>query len=479
MLLGLAAFSAMGSYSQQLASGEVRGNELDSGGKGRTALVSVFAAAALVVLKLGTGLLIGSLGLVSAGIESSGDVLAAVLTLFAVRLGGRPADANHPYGHRRAENLAALGEAAILIGGGIVVVIQAIGRLANGGQPFETHWYVFAVIAVALTVDLSRVLVSVRGASMYKSAALRSNAFHFAGDLAGSLAVLAGLVAVSAGFHQGDALAALLVAAIILLAAARLIVENARVLMDTMPAEAQARAHAAITDLGDDVELRRLRVRESGGTYFADAVVAVPPGQAVVEGHGIADRIEAAVRRALPDSEVVVHLEPRRYGLDLRDRAIAAALAEPLVRDMHDIAIYRHNGRQSVSLHLKMKADAPLADAHEAAERVEAALRAQPGVEDVHTHLEPLERPLEARDETSASDERERQRITELVLVRTGHPPRELRLLHTDGGLVVFVSVVAGPDSRLPKAHELASRLEDDIRDAQPHMTDVVVHTEP
>lgn len=101
-------------------------------GQHRTALMSVFAATALVALKLGAGLVTGSLGLISAGIESSGDVVAAVLTLFAIRLGGRPADTNHPYGHRRAENLAALGEAAILIGGGIIVVVEAIGRLTRG-----------------------------------------------------------------------------------------------------------------------------------------------------------------------------------------------------------------------------------------------------------------------------------------------------------------------------------------------------------
>src|ERR1700738_3068700 len=127
--------------------------ELESRGQRRTALVSVIAAAALVALKLGTGLVVGSLGLVSAGIESSGDVVAAVLTLLAVRLGGRPADADHPYGHRRAENLAALGEATILIGGGIVVVVEAIDRLSSRGRPFEAHWYVFAVIVVAFAGD--------------------------------------------------------------------------------------------------------------------------------------------------------------------------------------------------------------------------------------------------------------------------------------------------------------------------------------
>jgi cation diffusion facilitator family transporter len=439
----------------------------------------VFAAGALVALKLGTGLVSGSLGLTSAGIESSGDVVAAVLTVFAIRLGGRPADPEHPYGHRRAENQAALGEAAILVGGGIVVTVEAIKRLTGQGVQFQPHWFVFAVIGVALVVDASRVLVSLRAAARYRSAALRSNAFHFAGDMTGSVAVLVGLVAVRAGFEEGDTIAALIVAAIIFFAASRLIYENARVLMDTTPVEARARAHAAITELGDGVELRRLRVRESGGQYFADAVVAVPPGQTAVQGHEISNEIETAVRQSLPDSEVVVHLEPRREGLSLRDRVLAAALAEPLVRDVHDIAIYRHEGQVSVSLHLKMDADVPLADAHQAAERVERALSAAPGVDAVHTHLEPLERPLNARQARRLSDEAERQRISNLVIQRTGRPPRELRLLHADTGLVVFVSVAAATASCLPDAHELASRLEEEIRDGQPHMTDVVVHTEP
>src|SRR5271155_5983395 len=95
----------------------------------RTTLVSIAAAGLLVALKLGVGVATGSLGLISIGIESSGDVIAATLTFFAVRLGGRPADPEHPYGHRRAENLGALGESAILLGGGLLVGVDAIRRL--------------------------------------------------------------------------------------------------------------------------------------------------------------------------------------------------------------------------------------------------------------------------------------------------------------------------------------------------------------
>ncbi len=128
-------------------------------GQRRTTIVSILAATLQMVLMLGTGLVAGSLGLVSAGIESTGDVVAAVVTFFAVRLGARPADRSHPYGHRRAENLSALAEATILLGGGLIVVIEAIRRLSGGGS-LAARWYVFAVIGVAIALNVSRALVS-------------------------------------------------------------------------------------------------------------------------------------------------------------------------------------------------------------------------------------------------------------------------------------------------------------------------------
>lgn len=448
-------------------------------GEGRTALASILAATFLVALKLGTGLVTGSLGLVSAGIESCGDVVAATVTLFAVRLGARPADPGHPYGHRRAENLSALAEATILLAGGTIVVIEAIGRLSSGSVSFAARWYVFAVILVAIGVDLSRVLVSLRTARKYGSPALRSNAFHFAGDMAGSIAVLGGLIFVRAGFHAGDSVAALVVAAIIFAAAGRLIFENAQVLMDTAPAAAQATAREAIAALSPEIELDRLRLRESAGRYFADVVVAVPPGRAVIEGHAAADEVERAVEQALPNSDVVVHVEPRRRGLDLRDHVLAIALSEPDVIEAHDITIFEHSDQVSVSLHLKLPADSSLKAAHVVAERVEQAIRKLPRVIDVRTHLEPVEQPVATDPAASQEDRATVAEIGAIVRELTGREARDVRLLPTENGGVLFITLPVGPAASLAEAHRVASELEEVLRQRLPDIADVVVHTEP
>lgn len=445
----------------------------------RTTLVSVAAAALLVALKLSVGALTASLGLISSGIESSGDVIAAALTFFAVRLGGRPADPEHPYGHRRAENLGALGEAGILFAGGLLVAVEAVVHLIGTAKPPDIRWYQFAVIAIALIVDLSRMAISIRSARLYGSAALRSNALHFAGDIVGSLTVLVGLLAVRAGFMQGDSIAALLVAAIICAAATRLVVENANVLMDRTPIKAREAAERAIAALGPNIELSRLRLRESSGRYFADVVVTVPPGQAVVEGHQAANMIEAAVESTLPGSDVVVHVEPRRRGLDLRERVLAIAVAEPLVMEAHDITIFEQDGLVNVSLHLKFPADLNLQDAAEIARRVEAAIAARPEVAAVQTHLEPLERTLGARPPDTAADLHARREIDRLVHRRTGAQPRNVKLLSTDAGRVVFLTLGVEDAKSLTVAHRLAGELEDELRQQIPDIADVVIHTEP
>src|SRR6185437_5065020 len=246
----------------------------------------------------------------------------------------RPADRHHAYGHGKAENLAALAEAAFLALLSLVVAYAAIRRFGDPPE-LELAWWVFVVIGVVIVVDATRMLLSFRAARRYGSAALQSNAIHFGSDLAGSTAVLVGLLFAREGHPEGDAVAALFVAVLVILAAVRLMRGNVDVLMDSVPDEAEAAARAAIAQV-PGVELRRLRMRQAGNRQFADVVIGVPGGAAVGQGHAAADAVEEAIQDALPRSDVVVHVEPGDEQ-EVRDRAHTAALGVPGVREVHNV----------------------------------------------------------------------------------------------------------------------------------------------
>src|SRR3954452_8528286 len=181
-----------------------------AGARERTARLSVLAAVVLVAIKLTAGLFTGSLGLLAEAAHSGTDFVAALLTLFAVRVAVRPADREHHYGHGKAEHLAALGESAVLMLVSAFIVVESLRRLlsSGGGEPNVT-WWSLGVIAVVIVIDASRTLASSRAARRFESPALASNALHFASDLGGSVAVLVGLALVRAGEPDADAVAAL------------------------------------------------------------------------------------------------------------------------------------------------------------------------------------------------------------------------------------------------------------------------------
>jgi len=445
----------------------------------RTALVSVAAAIALIALKLGAGLASHSLGLISEALHSGTDLVAALLTFFAVGVAVRPADVAHQYGHGKAEHLSALAEAAILVVASFFIAWRAVTHLVGErAASVEARWYAFAVIGIVIIVDISRTVVLWRASRRYRSAALASNALHFASDLGGSIAVLVGLVLVHEGHKRADSAAALFVAVLVLLAAARLMKLNVDVLMDRAPADAQEAARAAIAGIDPPVTLQRLRMRQAGPRQFMDVVITVPPGAAVGQGHAAADRVEDALNSALPGSDVVVHVEPQEDEAAIRDRAHAAALGVPSVREVHNVSVLDVGGRTEVSLHLKLPGELTLEEAHEVANQVESAIAAAvPEVDSVQTHIEPLSEEVEGR--RMDDDRAERDVVLRIVREVTGEEPRELRFVRTDEGLLAYLTLGLDPSSQLAEAHARASEIEERIRRARPDIADVIVHTEP
>ena len=262
----------------------------------RIALASVAAAVVPIALKLVTGLATGSLGLLSEAAHSGTDLVAALLTLFAVGVAVRPADRSHPYGHGKAEHLAALAEASILVLISLLAA-AAVRRLVDGTSDVDATWYALVVIIVVIVIDASRAAVLHRSSRAYQSPAFAASALHFAGDLAGSTAVLLGLLARAQATGGRCDRGALRPRARVLVAAGRLIRRNVDVLMDQAPVDEDEAARRAIQALGPGVTLRRLRMRRAAGRHFADVVIGVPPGAAVGQGHAAADAVEQAVER--------------------------------------------------------------------------------------------------------------------------------------------------------------------------------------
>ncbi len=447
----------------------------------RTALVSVVAACCLIALKLAAGLSTNSLGLVSEAAHSGTDLIAALLTFFAVGVAGRPADASHAWGHGKAEHLSALVEGLILGGVSLFIAIHAIQRLTDD-SPVEVDaaWYAFAVIGLVIVIDASRTLVSLRTARRFGSPALLSNAVHFGGDFAGTLAVLVGLVMTRAGYPKADAVAALFVAILVLTAAGRIAKANADVLMDRTPDRAERDARDAIEALAPAITLDRLRMRHAAGRHFADVVISVSPSAALAEGHAAADAVEAAVLAALPESDVVVHVEPGRAADSVNDRVLAAALAVPGVREIHNVRVVRAGGRTEVSLHLKVPGDATLDEAHALANEVERAIgHALPEVANVTTHLEPLDEAITAAQPAAADVADTDREVRRVVRQLTGAEPVELRFMVSGGDLVAYLTLGLEGSRSLVSAHEIGGEVRSRLRQEVPELHDVLVHTEP
>jgi cation diffusion facilitator family transporter len=452
----------------------------DAAAQMRTALFSVMAAVFLVAVKLGTGLVTGSLGLLAEAAHSGTDFVAALLTLFAVRIAVRPADHEHHYGHGKAEHLAALAESSFLMLVSLFLAYQAATRLfADTPHEVTTTWWSFLVLTVVISVDASRAVISARAARRHHSAALASNALHFASDLGGSFAVLVGLIFVALGEPRADAIAALIVGAIVLVAAARLARQSIEVLMDRADADAEEAVRAALQEFGD-VEVRRLRSRHAAGRNFVDLVVAISADAGLAQAHTTADEIESAIRRQLPGSDVLVHVEPRAVEGDLRERANAAALSVPGVREVHNVRVMQIDGRPELSLHVKLPRDLALGEAHAVVERLEASLKeAVPELRGVHTHIEPLSDTDWATRPPRGEVAEAREAIEDVVSQYTGRAPARVAFRDADRGRVALIDVLLPADQPLTSAHRRAGVIEEAIRQRCPELADVIVHTEP
>lgn len=286
--------------------------------KNTAALSSVGAAIFLTGLKIVVGLLSGSLGILAEAAHSTLDFAAAIITFFAVRAASKPADRGHAYGHGKVENLSALVETFLLLGTCAWIIYQSISRLLSAQVVVNASVWTFGVMIVSIIVDFSRSRLLYRIALKHRSQALEADALHFSSDVWSSLVVILGLIGVRVGqkfpklavLEKMDALAGLVVAAIVVWVSLKLGLRAIQALIDASPEGVAEKIQARVEAMPMVFDCHAVRVRHSGPHYFVDLHITLDGRMSLQKAHELTEEVEQVVKDILPEADVTVHPEP-------------------------------------------------------------------------------------------------------------------------------------------------------------------------
>ena len=448
--------------------------------KSRVAALSIFVSAGMAVAKFVVGIAIGSLALISEALHSSVDVVATVVTWMVVRFSDRPADEEHHYGHGKLESVSALGIIAMLyvLAGGILV--ESFSRLRAGTPPPVLSAIPFVVLIVDIALNFWRARALHRAAHETKSQALAADALHFASDVLGSLAVIAGLALSGLGYAWGDAVAAATVAIVIAMLGLRMARSTVETLVDRAPEGAAGKATAAIRAVPGVVAVERLRVRMVGSTHFIDAIVQVPRTFPIDRVDEIKRKAQAAVLAAFENADLTFTAVPvARDNESVRERIMVIARNSGLA--VHHVTVHDLGDKLTVSIDLEVDGEMSLIAAHDIAHELERNIRDEFGEDvEVDTHIEPLEPEL-PQGTDAAPDRVEAIRAALLQFATRGaiHDIHNVRVRDTDAGEIVNFHCRAAPSMSVIKVHESVDEIERSLRRAFPTVKRVISHAEP
>jgi cation diffusion facilitator family transporter len=454
--------------------------------KSSAATLSVSAAALMTVLKLIVGLLTGSLGMLSDAAHSAIDLAGAALTLLAVRVSDKPADENHPYGHAKVENLAAFVETFLMGASSVWITVEAVIRIFIKPVTLRYSVWPLLVLALSMTVDFwrSRQLKAV--ASRTQSEALAADAFHFASDIWSSAAVFVGLCAAWTGsilnipwLRFADSIAAIVVSILILHFGWRLAWRTVGALTDSVSPEKRQRVLVELQRTEGILSVDQVRMRRAGSKYFADVTLSLPRQMTFQRSEDLVREAIDAVRRVLPDADVVIHTIPRSTDAEtVFDRIRAVALRNNV--SIHDVSVQSINGHLHVEQHLEVNENLPLRQAHSFARRIEDEIHSElPQVSEVLTHIEnepatienpqilKRDRSIESHLRHAASAFPDIVDIHEIVTGRIGDR------------LQVSCHCTLPDDMPMQRVHEIITGLEDRFKLECPDVYRMLIHPEP
>jgi len=458
--------------------------------KKRAAMLSVGSAVLLLSLKTFLVFNTGSLGVLSEALHSGLDLIAAIITFLSVRVSDRPADEKHPYGHGKFENFSAFVETGLLLLTALFIIYEGFNRLFFRSVHIQPSITAIAILLVALSIDITRARALAKVAKKYASEAIEADALHFSTDVWSTIVVIAGIGLVWAGetwnipwLIYADAVAGLVVAAVILWVGSQLGKRTLDALLDAAPEGLQQEIARAVARMDGVLDVDRVRVRRAGNRHFVDATVSVARTASLEQVHQWSDAIEKRIGEIVP-SDVMVHAEPRApQGEHLFEAIRAEAQRKGLA--IHDLTALQQDGHLFVELHLEVDENLSLRDAHRQASELEEAIRKlRDGTAEVNIHIEPLGRHI-ATPDAGVGEMKQLSRAIEDFLnslpseydeLVNCHDVRVRQVEHR-----ILVSCHCTMKSALPitQVHDVTAALEDRVKERFPQIYRVTIHPEP
>ena len=260
----------------------------------------------------------GSIAIISEALHSGSDLVAAIIAFYSVRKAAEPPDLHHHYGHEKVENLSGVIEALLIIAAAGVIIYEGVLKIVHGPPHIDHIWLGIGVMVVSGVVNLvvsRKVLYPV--ARRTQSAALEADAAHLLTDVYTSFGVAGGLLLVKlTGWDLIDPIAAIAVAVLIISTGYRLVVQSTKVLLDqTLPEDELEEIRRCVTDHRGDLiwGYHKLRARQAGSRRHIDLHITVDEALTVAAAHETAEHIAADIRECVPNSDVLVHIEPRSH----------------------------------------------------------------------------------------------------------------------------------------------------------------------
>ena len=450
--------------------------------KEKVALGSVIAAIALVVTKLTVGLMTNSLGILSEALHSSIDLIAAVMTLVAVKLADRPPDLDHHYGHAKIESMSSLGETILLFVTCIWIVFEALNRLFFSEAIVDITYVAVLVVLLSIVVDFTRSRALMRAAKKYKSQALEADAIHFSTDLLSSVVVLIGLLFTMAGFRSFDSIAALGVAAITAYIGFGILKRSTHTLLDGAPGEMTANISDTVASVPGVIKVGRVRIRDCGHRVFMDIMVYIDRALPLEHANKVTEDVTKKIVEIVPNADVMIHAEPVQPDTDdLMQMIREETVSFPAIHTVHNIRVNEVENDIHVDMHLEMDGTLNIKEAHEVASRLEERIKAlNKNVTFISTHLEPVDNG----SKTTLSTAEEMQQLRRSIEETARADPnilslKDIIIRKTKGQ--IGLSLCCQLDNRLnvQEAHEVATNLENRLMANNQDINYVNVHVEP